>query len=73
MTWEPPAALEARVCHLLPALMLARVDGKSPVEYLSEGSQETVRHLATAGLMHPTDNLAGFVDWIDRALKGKSA
>ena len=29
-----PAALEARAASLLPGLLLARVDGKSPVEYL---------------------------------------
>lgn len=73
VTWEPPAALEARVCHLLPALMLARVDGKSPVEYLTEESRETVRALAIDGLVHPADRLAGFVDWIDRELKRTSA
>ena len=33
--WEPPAALEARAARLLPGLFLARVDGKSPVEYLT--------------------------------------
>lgn len=73
VTWEPPATLEARVCHLLPALMLARVDGKSPVEYLTEESRTTVRNLATTGLMHPTETLKAFVDWIDRELKETSA
>jgi aminoglycoside phosphotransferase (APT) family kinase protein len=34
--WEPKADLEARVAALLPALFLARVDGKSPVEYVTE-------------------------------------
>ncbi|MEO1222738.1 MAG: aminoglycoside phosphotransferase family protein [Pseudomonadota bacterium] len=73
VTWEPLDALEARVCHLLPALMLARVDGKSPVEYLTEESRETVRTLAVDGLVHPAEKVAGFVDSIDRALKGRSA
>ena len=45
-----PAALqggiEARVAALLPCLMLARVDGKSPVEYLSENARQTVRQRA---------------------------
>jgi aminoglycoside phosphotransferase (APT) family kinase protein len=36
--WEPRAEVEARTARLLPALLLARVDGKSPVEYLSEKS-----------------------------------
>lgn len=46
VTWESKAALEARVAHLLPGLMLARVDGKSPVEYLSHEQREVVRKFA---------------------------
>jgi aminoglycoside phosphotransferase (APT) family kinase protein len=38
--WEPAAELEARVSALLPALLLARIDGKSPVEYVED---ETVK------------------------------
>jgi aminoglycoside phosphotransferase (APT) family kinase protein len=39
--------VEARAASLLPALLLARVDGKSPVEYLTEPAQrETVRAIA---------------------------
>ena len=34
VAWEPRATLEARAARLLPALLLARVDGKSPVEYV---------------------------------------
>jgi aminoglycoside phosphotransferase (APT) family kinase protein len=41
--WERRAALEARVASLLPALALARVDGKSPVEYLHEEERARVR------------------------------
>ena len=33
--WEPAAALETRAASLLPALFLARVDGKSPAEYIT--------------------------------------
>ena len=43
ITWESPAALEARVSALLPALALARVDGKSPAEYLSPAAGEQIR------------------------------
>ncbi len=35
VTWEPAGALSGRVAQLLPGLLLARVDGKSPVEYLT--------------------------------------
>ncbi len=49
--WEPAAALEARTARLLPALFLARVDGKSPVEYLTQAAdKEKVRQIALACL-----------------------
>ena len=41
--WESKQALELRVAHLLPALLLARVDGKSPVEYLNQEQLQRVR------------------------------
>lgn len=44
--WEPAGALESRVAALLPGLTLARVDGKSPVEYLGEPQREAVRRVA---------------------------
>jgi aminoglycoside phosphotransferase (APT) family kinase protein len=44
--WEPKANLEARVASLLPGLALARIDGKSPVEYLAEPQRDAVRSLA---------------------------
>jgi len=37
--WESADGLEARAAALLPALFLARVDGKSPVEYLTRESE----------------------------------
>ena len=40
------ADTERRAATLLPCLMLARVDGKSPVEYLSAAEQQTVRDIA---------------------------
>lgn len=56
--WEPPAALEARAATLLPGLLLARVDGKSPVEYLSEGPQrEAVRRVAILLVLEPVERL----------------
>jgi aminoglycoside phosphotransferase (APT) family kinase protein len=57
--WEAPAELEERASQLLPALLLARVDGKSPVEYLTdEVSKNTVRRAARAMLLKPTDKLS---------------
>jgi len=44
VTWE--SGIEERIATLVPGLLLARVDGKSPVEYLDEGQREQVRQLA---------------------------
>jgi aminoglycoside phosphotransferase (APT) family kinase protein len=45
--WEPRAEIEARAASLLPGLFLARVDGKSPVEYLTDNApKERVRRVA---------------------------
>jgi len=46
VAWESADSLEARAAALLPALFLARVDGKSPVEYLTVADQERVRRVA---------------------------
>lgn len=59
VTWENPVALEARAAHLLAGLLLARVDGKSPVEYITaEADKNHVRHVARALLEHPVDRLS---------------
>ena len=58
VAFEPRGGLEARCAELLPALMLARVDGKSPVEYLShEDDRERVRSFARERILHPRDAL----------------
>jgi aminoglycoside phosphotransferase (APT) family kinase protein len=44
--WEPPSALEERAAALLPGLLLGRIDGKSPVEYLDEPQRARVREVA---------------------------
>jgi aminoglycoside phosphotransferase (APT) family kinase protein len=57
--FESRAALERRAAALLPALMLARVDGKSPVEYLSDEAQrERVREFASPQIARPAATLA---------------
>ena len=57
--WESRTALEARAAALLPGLLLARVDGKSPVEYLTTDLQkDTVRRAATALLQRPVQRLS---------------
>ncbi len=59
VTWEPAAALEMRAAHLLPGLLLARIDGKSPVEYLvdDEASKSIVRRVARMLLVDECDRL----------------
>jgi 5-methylthioribose kinase len=51
VNWESHSQLEARVASLLPGLTLARIDGKSPVEYLDGPARDAVRALAIT-LLH---------------------
>jgi aminoglycoside phosphotransferase (APT) family kinase protein len=56
--WEAPAALEARAARLLPGLLLARVDGKSPVEYITtQAGRDLVRRVARHLLAAPVERL----------------
>ena len=57
ISWEDARQMEARVCALLPILMLARIDGKSPVEYLSDESRHKVRHIAREFIARPVSHL----------------
>ena len=59
VTWEKPSAIDGRTARLLPMLFLARVDGKSPVEYLTdEGDKAFVRGAAMQMIVEPPMNLA---------------
>ncbi len=54
--WEDAEALDRRAAPLLAALMLARIDGKSPVEYLSgERTRDFVRRSAKTLLLEAGD------------------
>jgi aminoglycoside phosphotransferase (APT) family kinase protein len=56
--WEAADALDARAAHLLPGLFLARVDGKSPVEYITaDADKDRVRRVARALLIAPPARL----------------
>ncbi len=58
VSWEPLGAIEARAARLLPGLLLARIDGKSPVEYLTEAAdKERVRRVARSLLAAPVERL----------------
>jgi fructosamine-3-kinase len=57
--WELREALETRAAALLPALFLARIDGKSPVEYLvAEAEKNAVRRCAAPLIEQPPTHLA---------------
>jgi 5-methylthioribose kinase len=56
-----PWDIEADTARELAVLMLARVDGKSPVEYLAPDDQETVRELAVRALRTEPPTLEAFV------------
>ena len=57
--WEARDAVEARTSALLPGLMLGRIDGKSPVEYVTEAcDKERVRTFAEGFLAKPSAYLA---------------
>lgn len=56
---RPSPEMEPRVCRLLPMLLLARVDGKSPVEYLDPARQQVVREFVPQTLPAKNASLAG--------------
>ena len=60
------ASIEERVAMLLPCLMLARVDGKSPVEYLGEASRQAVRECAIPLIRTPRRQVGSVLDAIAR-------
>ena len=71
--WEPPEELDARAARLLPALLLARIDGKSPVEYIvDEKKKELVRDGARLMLRSELARLADVrAAWIERCAKSQ--
>ncbi len=60
--WEDWATLEARTAALLPGLLLARVDGKSPVEYVTADiDRAAIRAFARAFVARPPATLEQLV------------
>jgi 5-methylthioribose kinase len=53
VTWEPVADVERRTAALLPGLLLGRVDGKSPIEYLDDLQRSRTRAVAIQLLKSP--------------------
>jgi aminoglycoside phosphotransferase (APT) family kinase protein len=61
--WEDATGLESRTAALLPALFLARIDGKSPVEYLqTDREKERVRTFARPLVASPPPRLSPISD-----------
>jgi hypothetical protein len=57
--WEPSSELETRIAALLPALLLARIDGKSPVEYIEDETiKKGVRTFARPLIATPASSLS---------------
>ena len=67
VSWEPVEKLERRAASLLPALMLARVDGKSPVEYLSDRDRERVRAMAIPLILKEQRKISDVLGAVRRA------
>jgi aminoglycoside phosphotransferase (APT) family kinase protein len=58
VNWEPVAEVEGRAARLLPGLFLARIDGKSPVEYVTDTlDKERVRRVARNLLLEPVETV----------------
>jgi len=68
VAWEPWGDLEGRIASLLPALLLARIDGLSPVEYVTaERDRSLVRDFAIERLFAPPRSLEAMItDWTHR-------
>lgn len=74
VSWEPAKELERRTARLLPALFLARIDGKSPVEYITlEQDKERVRRFARPMIARPSSNLhelaAAWAEWLSQPIR----
>ena len=58
VTWQPRAEMEALAAALLPALLLGRIDGKSPIEYVTEEREKNqVRDFARRYIATRVDRL----------------
>jgi aminoglycoside phosphotransferase (APT) family kinase protein len=68
--WEARDGIEARAAALLPGLFLARIDGKSPVEYVTEdGQRERVRRVAVLFIRQAPARLADIRDAWEREMR----
>lgn len=68
----PPAGLSSRAIRHTAACLLARVDGKSPVEYLDGPRRETARRSALALFEESPDDWNGMHEILDRVGRSRS-
>ena len=66
--FEEKSTFEMRLTKLLPMLMLARVDGKSPVEYLNSAEQQMIRLLSLQAIKNPCGNIKQLISNIKTKL-----
>ncbi|WP_298961337.1 aminoglycoside phosphotransferase family protein [uncultured Roseibium sp.] len=71
-SWDAAGRIERRTAELLPALMLARIDGKSPVEYLDESSRSTIRAASITLLRQPKSKIGEIAETLAQTWKGNS-
>jgi hypothetical protein len=69
--WEDRSELDRRTARILSALLLARIDGKSPVEYIKRDADKNfVRKMAEDFLLREEFNLDGIAQaWGDNLAK----
>ena len=66
INWEPEVDMQLRTSGLLCGLLLARIDGKSPVEYLGVQQQNRLRNVAEKLLEHPPGQLSAIAEAVRR-------
>lgn len=72
VAWESPDALQARAARLAAGILLARVDGKSPAEYLREETDRAfVRETARGLILADVDSLQDLATKWGRALEAR--
>jgi 5-methylthioribose kinase len=62
------AALDRRAAAHAAACALARIDGKSPVDYLDQARQEAVRRFTRTALLNPLTTTADLVPFLAREM-----
>jgi aminoglycoside phosphotransferase (APT) family kinase protein len=71
VAWERAGVMEQRTARLLPALLLGRIDGKSPVEYINdEQSKSRVRQVSITLITSRAATLAEIRDAWAQLLRG---